>query len=66
MTATTGDHGICRDNEHHTLHICQLAKKGLKAEIAARRSQPGFICHNCNAVADRAEDLCNPSPFAPK
>ena len=66
MTAMAEDHEICRDSEHHNLHICQLAKKGLKDEIAARCSQPGFICHNCNRVADRADDLCNPSPLAPK
>jgi len=56
-------HNDCTHPETHHLHICQLRKKGLQQEIAARSDNPGFICHNCNATANRAEDLCNCSPF---
>ena len=56
----------CAHPEHHHLHICQLQKAGLKEEISVRTDNPGFICHNCNAIANRAEDLCNCSPFAKK
>lgn len=53
----------CTNPDHHHLHICQLKKEGLSEEISARSEDPGYICHNCNAVANRAEDLCNCSPF---
>ena len=53
----------CNDAAAHPVHLCQLAKKGLKDEIARRSSAPAYICHNCNASADRSEDLCNPSPL---
>ena len=53
----------CKNTAGHQLHICQLKKKGLREEVAARTNDPGFLCHNCNASANQAEDLCNPSPF---
>lgn len=53
----------CRDLTLHELHICQLTKKGLQAEVTIRTSRPAFICHNCNAEANLAGDLCNPSPL---
>lgn len=56
----------CARPENHQLHICQLKKKGMSEEILARTETPGFICHNCNAVANKAEDLCNCSPFVKK
>lgn len=56
----------CFHPDSHSLHICQLKKAGLSAEILARSNDPGYICHNCNAVANRAEDLCNCSPMRKK
>jgi hypothetical protein len=56
----------CNHPEHHQLHICQLKKKGLNEEVSVRTSEPAFVCHNCNAVANKAEDLCNGSPFVNK
>ena len=53
----------CADQKSHHLHLCQLKKKGLTEEVAARTNNPGYICHNCNTTANRAEDLCNCSPF---
>ncbi len=53
----------CRDAARHNLHICQIKAQGLQDELAGRTDEPGFICHNCNAVANRAEDLCNASPL---
>lgn len=53
----------CRDQAGHHLHICQLKKKGLFEIVAARTDAAGYICHNCNAAANQAEDLCNPSPY---
>jgi hypothetical protein len=53
----------CKNTADHQLHICQLKKKGLQEEVVARTDDPGFLCHNCNASANQAEDLCNPSPF---
>jgi hypothetical protein len=56
----------CVAPDTHHLHLCQLKKKGLNAEVAARTDEPRYICHNCNATANRAEDLCNCSPFFKK
>ena len=56
----------CAHPAHHHLHICQLKKKGLAEDIATRCDDPGYICHNCNAMANRAEDLCNCSPLVKK
>ena len=53
----------CKNSAEHQLHLCQLKKKSLSEEIAARTHDPGYLCHNCNASANQAEDLCNPSPF---
>ena len=53
----------CSNPATHHLHICQLKKQGLREEAAARSNDPRYICHNCNATANRAEDLCNCSPF---
>ncbi|MDH3997726.1 MAG: hypothetical protein OET90_02700 [Desulfuromonadales bacterium] len=54
----------CKEEKYHHLHICQLKKKGLKEEMAQRCGDPGYICHNCNAEANQAKDLCNASPLA--
>ena len=56
----------CKDLQQHHLHICQLKKKGLNDLVAARTDNPGYICHNCNVVANRCEDLCNCSPVLKK
>ena len=61
MSETTKS--CCNNEAEHQLHICQLKKKGLLEEVAARTDDPGYLCHNCNASANQAEDLCNPSPF---
>ncbi len=53
----------CKNPTEHQLHLCQLKEKGLLEEIATRTSNPGYLCHNCNASANQADDLCNPSPF---
>ena len=53
----------CTNQSGHQMHICQLKKKGLSQELSSRTNNPGYICHNCNAVANRAEDLCNPSAY---
>jgi hypothetical protein len=53
----------CKNPTEYQLHLCQLKKKGLLEEIATRTSNPGYLCHNCNASANQADDLCNPSPF---
>lgn len=54
----------CKEPEKHQRHICQLRKAGRQEEVAALMMDPGHTCHNCNAVAKHAQDLCNPSPFA--
>lgn len=53
----------CSNPSEHQLHICQLKKKGLSEQISMRTGNSAFICHNCNATANQAEDLCNPSPI---
>jgi len=53
----------CTNLADHHIHICQLKKKGLPEEVSARSDNPAYLCHNCNASANRAEDLCNASPL---
>ena len=53
----------CTNLAEHLMHVCQLKKKGLQVEVSARTDNPCYLCHNCNASANQAEDLCNPSPF---
>ncbi len=50
----------CTRPEEHPKHLCELKKLRLSADIVKRTAAPAFVCHNCNALADRAEDLCNP------
>jgi hypothetical protein len=52
----------CNNPAEHQLHICQLKQKGFPEELLALTDDPGYICHNCNASANQAESLCNPSP----
>ena len=54
---------ICRDPALHAMHFCKLKKQGLRDEMAARTTAPAFVCHNCGARTDHAEDVCNPSPL---
>jgi len=51
---------FCREQEKHPRHLCEMKKMGQLDEIGERSQRPTYVCHNCNAVADRAEDLCNP------
>jgi hypothetical protein len=53
----------CKDQAGHHLHLCQLKKRGLGEAVSDRTDQPGYICHNCGAVANHAKDLCNSSPI---
>lgn len=61
MSGTTKT--ACINKEGHELHLCELKRKGLSAEIAVRTDDPEYLCHNCNATANQLEDLCNPSPL---
>jgi hypothetical protein len=51
----------CKDLDGHHLHLCQSKKKGLAQRASVSDNGPGYICHNCNEIANRAEELCNPS-----
>lgn len=57
MTALTKP---CTDPVRHPKHLCQLKKLRLTDEIEKHSVAPVFVCHNCNAMADCAEVLCNP------
>ncbi len=56
----TQKENVCKQQERHLLHICEMKKRGQLAEIGERSQNPAYVCHNCNAAADHAEDLCNP------
>jgi len=55
---------LCKEPSKHMMHLCELRKQGRGEEVAALMTDPGHRCHNCNAVARDAQNLCNPSPFA--
>ena len=54
----------CKEPTKHHLHLCELRKLGRQEEVTALMEDAGHTCHNCNGVAKKAQDLCNPSPFA--
>ncbi len=53
----------CGDPHRHREHMCLLMESGRTAEVALKSSSPAFACKNCRAVANDAEDLCNPTPL---
>lgn len=53
-------YGACKGAPSHSDHMCMLMEKGLTEEIRRRSRHPAFVCGNCEAQADAAEDLCNP------
>ena len=54
----------CKEPAEHWLHICQMRKEGKTDEVNQLMKDPGHVCLNCNAVAQLARNLCNPSPFS--
>jgi len=64
MSDQPSNYNPCQNAAGHRDHLCHLMEKGQTAEVKARSSKPAFVCHNCNALANEAEDLCNPSPLA--
>jgi hypothetical protein len=54
----------CKEPAEHWLHICQMRKAGKSDEVKELMQDPGHVCLNCNAVAQYAKNLCNPSPFS--
>jgi hypothetical protein len=50
--------------EKHPFHICALKEAGYDCgnceEVAELTAKPKFRCETCGAVANRAENLCNP------
>lgn len=57
----------CTNPGQHPLHLCLLKRQGRFEDIEKRSRAPVFVCHNCNALADHAADLCNPGalPVSP-
>ena len=51
----------CKDADGHWLHLCELRKQGRQQELNDLMADPGHRCLNCNAVAQHAKNLCNPS-----
>jgi len=54
----------CKDPAGHKMHICDLRKQGRQLEVTELMKDPGQTCLNCNAVANNAKNLCNPSSFS--
>lgn len=56
-------YGACKGPSGHSDHLCILMEKGMTEEVRRRSSHPAFVCGNCGARADKAEDLCNAEPL---
>ena len=56
-------YGACEGPASHSDHLCNLMEKGMTVEVQRRSSHPAFVCGNCGAHANEAEDLCNPQPM---
>lgn len=54
----------CKDPAGHWKHLCTLRKQGKEQEVKDLMADPGHRCLNCNAVANQAQNLCNPSSFS--
>lgn len=54
----------CKDPAGHWKHLCELRKQGKEQEVKDLMVDPGHRCLNCNAVANQAQNLCNPSSFS--
>ncbi len=50
----------CGKPQQHREHLCMLMEEGKTEEVRKRSSQPAYVCRNCRAQANEAEDLCNP------
>lgn len=50
----------CKEQTHHTGHICVLASNGEFEKIKKLTDKPEFICFNCGRVANSGSNLCNP------
>lgn len=55
----------CLRPQEHRDHLCNLMDRGMTAEIRRRSDRPAFLCRNCGARANEAEDLCRPQPLSP-
>ncbi len=50
----------CTMPEVHPDHLCRLMEEGRTAEIAVLASSPAYLCANCGARANHAQNLCKP------
>lgn len=58
-------YNTCTGPQQHRDHLCHLMEKGLTEEVRRRSDRPAFVCANCGARANSADDLCNPEPLKP-
>jgi len=63
---TPRSYSPCAGPQRHRDHLCHLMEKGLTEEVRRRSDRPAFVCANCGAQANAAEDLCNPHPLRPQ
>lgn len=54
------DTKACPTPEKHKMHMCAMKAKGMTEEIASLSGQPAFVCGNCGAKANAADNLCKP------
>jgi predicted nucleic acid-binding Zn ribbon protein len=47
-------------NEDHKLHMCALKEANMVELVRCLADQPTVECANCGALANRAENVCNP------
>jgi len=57
------NYNACAGPQQHRDHLCHLMEKGLTDEVRRRSDRPAFVCANCGARANAAEDICNPRPL---
>jgi len=62
---TPRSYNPCSGPQRHRDHLCHLMEKGMTEEVRRRSARPAFVCANCGARANAAEDLCSPQPLRP-
>jgi len=52
---------IDRDRHAHEHHLCRLVSERQMARVANLARDGQYICHICGRVANKADNLCEPT-----
>ncbi len=50
----------CKKPAEHQQHLCVLEKRLSRADLAALKKNPQYVCANCGGRVNRGKNLCVP------